>query len=145
MGEHLQELGKGFEDVENQRNLFQQSLLDQKINLDKHPLLEQVDQWEIKSIEKIKQIASESRELILKHLTEHMLVQEILLNLLTEDMIELRKENDFNEIDLKELKKELKELEKQTNQYEYITIKEETLSTSFISKISILTSSRKFI
>ena len=64
---------------------------------------------------------------------------------LTKEMTKLRKENDFDDINLKELKKKLKELQKQFNQPENMIIKEDTLSTSFISKISIFISSCKFI
>jgi hypothetical protein len=58
-------------------------------------------------------------------------------------MREIHRENDFNEIDLKNLKQKLTQLEKQLDQISNVSIQED--SEIFIKKISIVISSGKCI
>jgi hypothetical protein len=53
---------------------------------------------------KIEQIVKECRELILHHTSEHIHQIEVNLIKLTNQLREIRQENDFNEIDLQQLK-----------------------------------------
>ena len=145
LAKHHQELGQQLDEIENERNIFRQILSEQSTDPYKHVLFEQINQWEEKSIVKIKQTAEETRELLLKHKNEHMKIIEMKLIELTEEMKELRSENDFNEINLNELKEKLKELEEQLNQPENITIKEDLSSSSFINRISLHISSGKYL
>ena len=136
LAEHRQELAKLFDDLENERNLFRYTLSEQTIHSMKHILFEQINQWESNAIDKIKQAANETRELFIKHMNEHIEKMEIKFKKLTEEIKQFRQYNDFNEINLDELKVKLKELEKQLNQPSNITIQED--SSSFINKISLL-------
>jgi nitrate reductase NapAB chaperone NapD len=63
------------------------------------------------------------------------------LSKLTDQMREIHQENDFNEIDLKNLKQKLTKLEKQLDQIPNVSIRED--SETFIKKISIVISSGK--
>jgi hypothetical protein len=65
------------------------------------------------------------------------------LSKLTDQMREIHQENDFNEIDLKNLKQKLTQLEKQLDQISNVSIQED--SEIFIKKISIAISSGKCI
>jgi len=80
----------------------------------------------------------------LKHTNGHIQKIQIEFKKLTEQMKEIRDENDFNEINLNELKIKLNQLEKQFNQPENILIKEDSTST-FINKISVIISSGKYL
>ena len=102
--EHQQELGKQLDEIEDQRNIFQQTLSEQRINLEKHILFEKINQWEEKSILKIKQIANDAKKSLLKYTNEHFQNIDIEFKKLTENMKNIRKENDFNEINLNQLK-----------------------------------------
>ncbi len=103
LAEHRQQLEKQLDDIENQRNVFQQTLSEQTINLQKHSFIQQINQWEEKSIEKIKQTANEARDSILEYTNEYIEPIEMNLTKLTEEIKEIREENDFNEMNLKEM------------------------------------------
>ena len=120
--EHRQELSQQLDDLENRRNVFRQTLSEQTTEPQRHSLIEQINQWEKDSIEKIRRTAEEAKELLLNHTTEHIEKIEVKLKKLTEKVKEIRKENDFNEIDLNQLKDKLQQLEEELHQPSNISI-----------------------
>ena len=64
--EHRQTLGKQFDEIENDRDQFQQILIEQKQDPTKHFLIQQINQWENDSIEKIKQTANECKQILIE-------------------------------------------------------------------------------
>jgi len=126
---HREELKLQFHQIEDQRNQFAQTLNDQKNN---HPLIQQITQWERISIEKIRQTAEEQRNLI----QQYAQTIEVKLRSFTEEMQNIVKTKDFNEIILKKLQIELEDLKNQLYQTNYIQIKQDSSST-FISKLFI--------
>jgi DNA repair exonuclease SbcCD ATPase subunit len=140
--EHRQQMTKELDELEDKRNLFRQTLTEQIKNLQKHSLIQQINQWKKDSINKIRTTAEEAKELLLKYTTEHIDEIEIKLTKLTEELKQIREENDFNEIDLNELKEKLKQLEDKLNKPSNISIRED--SSSFIKKISVIISSGKY-
>jgi hypothetical protein len=66
-----QQLNKQLDEIEVTRDLFRQTLTEQTLDRQKHPLIEQINQWEEDSIDKIKQIAEEARQSIIKYTNEH--------------------------------------------------------------------------
>jgi hypothetical protein len=135
----IQQLG----DIEDKRNIFRQTLTEQTKNPQKHSLIQQINKWENDSINKIKQTAEETRQLILKHTGKHINRIEIKLTKLTEELKQIRKD-DFNEIHLNQLKQKLKQLEEEFNNPSNISIQQGN-SSSFINKISVLISFGKCI
>ncbi|CAF1522370.1 unnamed protein product [Adineta steineri] len=57
--EHHQNFIEQMDEIENNRNLFPEKFIQHKQNLEEHPLIKQMDQWENDSIIKIKQTAEE--------------------------------------------------------------------------------------
>ena len=105
-GEHRQELDKKLDEIEISRDLFrQQSLTEQIKEPKKHLLIQQVDQWERDSINKIEKTAEEARQVLIKHTTDYIHQIETKLNKMTNQLREIHEENDFNEITLKQFKK----------------------------------------
>jgi DNA repair exonuclease SbcCD ATPase subunit len=139
--EHHQIHGKELEEIENQRNIFREILIEQKTNPEKHSLIEQIHQWKRQSIDRIETTAKEAERLLLKPLHEHINQIEIQLKDFTEQLQKIREENDFNEIILSQLKKKLKELEEQLNKPSNISIQQD--SSSFIKRISVVIFPRK--
>ena len=107
LAEHHQLLGKQLDEVENQRNLFRQTLTEQKNNPQKHSLIKQIDQWERESIRKIRETAEEAKALLITHTTGHINNIEVELTKLTEQLKQSQQENDVNEIILNEFKQKL--------------------------------------
>jgi hypothetical protein len=140
---HHQELSEQLDQIEMNHDLFRQKLNEQTINPKQHSLIKQIDLWEKDSIKIIEQTAKQCRDLLLEHTTKSINRIEVNLTKLTNEMREIRKENDFNEVDLNELKYKLTQLAKELDEPAYVSVEQE--STSLIKKISIVASSRKFV
>ena len=141
LGEHLQQLSKQFEGIENERDEFYQMFIKQKENRKTHPLIQLVNKWKEESINKIKQTAEECRQLLTQHINKHILDTENKLRKLTQQLKQIRKDNEFNEIDMNQLKKELKRIREELDQPQNISIQKDP--ASFISKILVIISSGK--
>ena len=88
--EHRQELNKQLEQIEQDRDLFQQTLNEQTTNPQNSLLIQQVDQWEQESIEKIKQTAQEIRETLVIHVHENLISVKDKMNQLTQQLKDSR-------------------------------------------------------
>ena len=141
LAEHHQTLEKQLDEVEDKRNLFRETLTQQKNNPQEHPLLQQINIWERSSVSKIRQTAEEARQLLVQHTVANINDIEIKLVKLTEQLKQTRNENDVNEIVLNQFKQKLKQLEEELAKPPHISIREE--SSSFISKISVIIASGK--
>jgi uncharacterized Fe-S cluster-containing radical SAM superfamily protein len=141
--DHCQELSEQLDEIEINRDLFQQTLNEQINDPQKHFLIKQINKWEYDSIEKIQQTAKECRHLLLEHTTEHFNKIEINLTKLTDELRKTRQENDFNEIDLNHLKQKLTQLTKELDNPSNVSIQQD--SKSFINKISVVISSGKCV
>ena len=141
--EHRQQLGQELNGIENDRDELHQSLIEQKNNRQKLPLMQRVDKWEVDSITKIRQTAQECRQLLVQHQNDHILDIENKLAKLTEELKRIRKDDEFNEIDLNRMQGKLRRLRDELNQPRNIKIQQET--TSFISKISVVATTSKSI
>ena len=141
LSHHREELGQQLEVIETDRDAFREELNEQATNLNKRPLIKQIDQWENDSIRKIRQVADECRQSVAKHTAGHFHQIEADLSQLTNQLKELRQEDDFNEINVRQVETSLAELKAKLDKPSNISI--EHGSTAFINKISIAVSSRK--
>ena len=107
----------------------------------KHSMVKQIDQWEKESIDKIKRQAQLCRTQWVNYSNAFLRQIENKLDHFAQQMREIHQENEFNELDLNELKQRLDELEKQLNQPTNVSIEQQ--STSFINNISLLLESKK--
>ncbi|CAM4755271.1 unnamed protein product [Rotaria magnacalcarata] len=64
----------------------------------------QINEWEEDSLQKIKQTAQECRQVLIEYENNQLIAVETQLAQLTEQLKAMRKENEFNEIDLDRLK-----------------------------------------
>jgi hypothetical protein len=135
MGDHRQQLNKQLDEIEINRDLFRQSLTQHIEQPNSQTLIQQIDEWEQKSIKTIQQIAEESRQIVLKHTNEYHQQLEIKLNKLTNELRESRHENDFNEINLRQFQDELDILTAELIKPSNISLQEDRIS--FINKISV--------
>jgi chromosome segregation ATPase len=111
-GHRRKELNKQLDEVEVIRDLFRQTLTEQTTDPQKHPLIQQINDWECQSIKKIRQTAEEARQTLVEHTTGYIGQVEIDLNKLTEQLRQSRDENDFYETDLRHWNEELTRLAK---------------------------------
>ena len=135
--DHENELELELDQIENERNIFRQTLSEQAKQPNKHKLIQQINQWEQHSTNKIQQTAEENRQFIFTQMKEHFKKIEIDLNLLTNEIKEIRHESDFNELNLIDLRNKLEILQKKLNNPENISLKEDNSSSSLINSIYV--------
>jgi hypothetical protein len=140
---HLQQLSAELDEIEMNRDIFRQTLNEQTNDPKNYSLIKQIDRWEEESIKRIQKTAKECRQLLSQQATQHIHRIEVNLTELTTQMRKIRKENDFNEIDLSQFKQKLAKLRKELDQPSNVSIQQD--STSLIKNISVALSSRKFV
>ena len=140
--DHENELELELDQIQTERNMFRQILSEQIEQPNKHHLIQQINQWEQRSIDKIQQTAEQNRQLIFKQMNEHFQNIEIDLNRLTDQIKETRQESDFNELNLIDLRNKLERLQKKLNNPSNISLKENN-SSSFINRIYVNIEDRK--
>jgi len=134
---HQEELKLQFHEIEHQRNEFVQMINDQQKTIpNNHPAIIQINLWEQKSIEKIKQTAQEQRQIVQQSIHGYLPQIQTQFNDFTQQIQQINKKKDFNEKVLEKLQIQLKEIQQQINQPTNIQINEDSSST-FIRKLSI--------
>ncbi|CAF1372647.1 unnamed protein product [Adineta steineri] len=134
--EHKQILNDQLNNITKDFDQFKQIINEQKENPRNHSLIEKINQWEIESLEKIQQKAQNWREIVLECSTTLINDIEKKFNDLTEQIKQIRKENDFNEINLNYLRKQLVEIKQELNNPLNISIQQN--SQPFINDISMI-------
>ena len=115
--------------IENEWNIFRQTLSERIKQPNKHDLIQQT--------------AEGNREVILKLMNKHFEKIEIDLTLLTNQIKEIRQESDFNELNFIDLRNKLGRLQKKLNNPVNISLKEDNLPLSFINNIYVDIGDRK--
>ena len=133
--EHRQELNKQLEQIEQDRDLFQQTLNQQTTNPQNSLLIQQVDQWEQESIEKIKQTAQEIRETLVIHVHENLISVKDKMNQLTQQLKDSREQDNIIENNLNKWKEELHQITEHMNKPPNILIQQS--QTALINKIQV--------
>jgi chromosome segregation ATPase len=123
--EHCQLINTQLHHIQNDYNQFKQLIMDIKNNLEQHPLIKQIDQWENESINKIKQAAEQCRKKLINYTDKNINRIQTKLNNPNEQLISNEKKNDFNEIDLKKFKDKLEKLKEELNQQTNISIEQQ--------------------
>jgi chromosome segregation ATPase len=141
--DHRQELNKQLDEIEVNQDIFRQTLTQQTTDPKQNSLIKQIDKWEEDSIKKIQQTAKECKELLFQYTTEHVTQIKVDLNKLTEELRQIRQENDFNEIDLDQFKEKLTQLTKELDQPSNVSIQQD--SASLVKNISVVVSSGKCV
>ena len=141
--DHRQELSKQLDEIEVTRDLLRQTFNEQTIDPQKHPLIQQINQWEQDSIRKIQKTAKEAKQLIIKHTNGYTTEIEIELAKLTDQLRENREENDFVESDLNQWREELKRLEEEFIKPSNISIQQSSIP--LVTTISVQISGKDFI
>ncbi|CAF1463859.1 unnamed protein product [Adineta steineri] len=138
LAKHKQILNDELNHIINDYGEFKLSMNEQKQNPQNRSLIKQIDQWEMNLIGKIKQKANDCREIVLK--SSHTFIDgiEMKFNDLSEQIQELQKENDFNEINLNYLSNQLRKIREELNNPPKTSIQQN--SQPFITDISIISS-----
>lgn len=129
--DHREEINQNLNQFQDDCNLFKQTIGDQKHHIENYSLIQQIDQWEQQSINKITQTANQCREKIINYIDNI----EKNLSQLFQQSKQVQKENKLNEILLNELIQKLIKLQDDLDDPSNISIQQQT--TSFIDQIYI--------
>ena len=132
---HEQELGSRFDRIEYNHDEIRQILSDQKKDLNKHPSMMKIDQWERESKKVIEQKADECRLMVRDYANQVVTELENQLNDIAKNFTSIRQENLFNETHVKEFQGKLDKLLQELNNSSAISIN--TQSTSLVSDILV--------
>lgn len=137
--EHHQELNQQLDQIEFKRDVFRQTLTERTNDTNKYVLVNQINQWEEDSIKIIHQTAEDCRQLLIKYVDENIHRIEINLAKLTDEIKNMRQENDFNDINLNKCNQKLKQLQEELDKPLDISIQKG--SKSLINEICVVPSS----
>ncbi|CAF3885892.1 unnamed protein product [Adineta steineri] len=137
--EHRQRIETQLEEIINDHDQFQQTIVQQKQNPDISPLIEQINQWETNSIHQIQQAAEKCREKVMKSTQKNNNDMEKKFSELSQKLKEIREENEFNEIDLNNFQLKLTQITEEFLQPSNTSIRQDL--HEFIKKISVKISS----
>ena len=138
LSQHRTNVGQQLDHIANNHDELRLGLNEQKTDPTKRPFIKQINQWKKDSIDKIQQTAEQCRERFIHYSNVVLLGIERRLNNLAERIKEMRRENEFNEIDLKHLIEGLQKMQEEFLQPSNLSI--ERQSTLFIDNISDLIS-----
>ena len=110
-------------------------LRDELVDPRKHSLMEQIDQWERESIETIRKTADECREKWINYCHGIRDEMEKKLNELSQQIKQVRDENQFDQADLNNIKEKLQKLKGELVRSSNVHLRQQ--ATSFINKISL--------
>jgi hypothetical protein len=133
--DHRQQLSKQLDEVEVTRDLFRQSLTEKTGDSQNNSSIQQIDEWENESMNKIRQAASEARDIVLQHTAGINTKMEENLDKLTTQLRQSRQENDFFETDLNQWREEVTRMQDLMNKPLDITIR--SGPTPLITKINV--------
>ena len=131
--EHQKNLREQLELINNDHNVLRQNINEEKLDRMKHPLIKQINQWEIQSIDRILQTAQEFREKIFQYSEGFFLKLEKKLNDLAQRIGQIHQQDEIHEFDLNELKQTLQKLQ-EVHQTANLSIRQQ--STSLVNGIS---------
>jgi chromosome segregation ATPase len=138
LAEHRQQLNKQVDDIQVQRDSVLQTINEQTTNnSQKHLFIQQIDQWEHESIQKIKQTAEEIRQIVLIHTNDNLGSTKDKLNKLTEQLRDSREKDDIMETDLQKWEEELQLIKEQLNRPSTPNIIIQQSSTPLINKLQV--------
>lgn len=135
---HQEILDQQFKAIQNDQDQFQRDLEEQRTDPTKHSLMEQIDQWEKDSIEKIKQTAQLCRDKWTRYHDQILEKTKTKSDGLAQRIAEINQDTQFTEIELNQLKEELVILKEEFHRPSNFALKQQ--STSFINKISLFKS-----
>jgi superoxide dismutase len=96
--EHRQTLQTKLNEIQNDFNQFKETIIQQINHPEKRLAIEKIDQWEINSIDKIKQTAKEYRQILINYTNTILKQIENKLNDPNEQTITIQGKFQFNEI-----------------------------------------------
>ncbi|CAF0797739.1 unnamed protein product [Adineta ricciae] len=137
--EHRQLLNEQLDGIINDYDQFRQTINQHERNSQSDSLLmRQINEWERKSMQRIQQTADICRKTVLEQTKTFVHAIGKNFSQLSDQIKEMQKEEEYNEIDLNELRRKLKAMTDELNNPSTISLRED--SQPFITQISVVVS-----
>ena len=109
--EHRQDLTRQCDILIDEHDQLQQFLSIHRVqNSTSHPLMVQIDQWEMKTIEHVKQAANNAREQLKQSLDKNSQQFSVNLRTIASQLVQFKETEDYVETDLKDLERKIEQL-----------------------------------
>jgi hypothetical protein len=141
--EHREQLQKSMNEIVYNYDQLKRNMKGQTAEQYQNILMEQVDQWEQRSIEKVRQLAEETRQELLVVVRERTDDLKEKIEQLKQQLDQARQDGGFYENDLRDWMERLNELQRTFIEQQTIKIDEDVASAPFISRISLNDAFRK--
>lgn len=129
--EHRVELNELMTGLTHEHDQLEHSLAqNDNANHSQHSLLNQIDQWELKSIERIKEVANKARQQLKNSVNRSKRNVGKLLRPITNEMQESRQMENYTEIDLARWTNQLKQLKEKLHNSPNVEIKHQDDQTA---------------
>lgn len=135
--EHREYIEKRMNEIVLIHNQLKQAITGQMTEQFRQSLLQQIEKWEEQSIDKIRQVAKDTREQLLTIVRERTDNLKEKVALLTSQLNRARQDGEFFENEIKEWSEKLTKFQQLLNRQQKIKINQDRNSTPFISKISL--------
>ena len=135
LNEHRQELSREMDHLTQQHDELHQDLI--STDDDQHPSFIRINNWEQRSIERIRQVARDVRQSVKEHLNTNKRKLQRSLNEITTELRSSRENEDYTENELQRWLNQLKEIRQQLFQSSTIEINHD--GDDFLEKIPLIT------
>lgn len=135
LSKHRQNLRNELDQIKTNHDQLRQDLNEQKSHSMEQPVINEINQWELDSIEKIKQKAQQFRDQFIKHFDQCFREIEKELNCSAGQIQTIHEEDEFTEFDLSNLRQTLARLQGRLTKPADLSLKKQ--STVLIDKVSL--------
>jgi outer membrane murein-binding lipoprotein Lpp len=137
VSEHRQELNKQMDELTTDHDQLRQTITEQEVKPNRHPLMKNIDEWEQQSINTILQTADDARKRLLTIIGQYRTEVTNDLSSLTTELNKARDEDDYIETDLKEWSEKLDALKIDLNAAQIINFAQSNDQSVLIPKFQI--------
>lgn len=135
--QHRAELNTKLQVLGDKCNQFREEIEIQTRNSQTHPLMKTIDEWEKRAIVKIRKVAQETKEELLRYISNFIPRVKVKLDNLCTEIHQDPDDYEFMDIDIKNWTKEFEKLRSLLNNLLDLTIQE--VPTEFINTIHVET------
>ena len=135
MVEHHQQLSEQLGQTEDEYNHFKNAIEERRSEPENHSFMQEIDQWEVQSIERIRRVAAKTRLQVSCCIKETTIDLNLQWKCLTEKLARCRKADDFADNDVQFFDEELQKLKKLLDTPQHFKI--EYTPSFFINKIRL--------
>lgn len=135
--QHRLELSALLDKIIHDHGQCKQTIIQYTEESNSHPLIKQINEWEIQSIEKIHQVAIDARKQVVNAFGQFASNAITTIKNLTDELTKAQDENNFIETDIRQWMDTLVQIKKELDKPPTINIQKGTNDISFISKIIV--------